>query len=389
MMARWRVDESGELAFTSKDIIASIAQLELHAQIRNIEQIGESGTLISEGPDSWVYFSDPDFGGEVGLSIEAEQDSSVITARLDFDVAPVVELLDLPIATMPFDAPLTLSTADILSTVADELSSVAEIHNVHSDAATINRIDDDVFQFELSEQGDDAPDKPIVDIEIVDQGSVFNHQFSLARAEENSGEPIGFAERFMVSPRYTEAKEPSDSIDVNEPAIVNTAEPESSFDLTAPPDSEFAISIPSDITSLEQVDQVSIYDLPVGAKVSAGIEVNPGEFHVSGNLDASINLSLGPDASGPQSIKFEGLSALGQPVEGAKAELTLDISSEYSAPQASISTQAIEDDAAISDWTSAEAAISAEPDVFADTPDHEHTNLDRPDPQQGGLDDLI
>lgn len=392
MANRLTVDSSGELIFSGADIISALDQLTTSAKIQSIEQLDMTGTLIEDGPDSWVYFSDPDFVGDVALKVVAEQDQSILTSNIALAVTAIEEAIEaLPIASFIPTLPLQLTANEILSTVDAELNDDAQVHNLTSAQFDINAVDDDLFELIAhdDEQGE-LHTSGQVDLEITSGGDIVNHRFEL-QSTSSDGQPLGFGPDQFVRPMHTELR---DEIPSGMGGELRNELPDASDtpvpDIEAALDGVTLIEMPSEIIdALSSVDHIAISQLPEGAAINNGIEMAPGEFHLSDHLDSPIQMTLTNAEPGDHSLHFQGLNTIGNPVEGASAQRLLQIDESHQSEQAAniAPMQEMNDDDGASDWTQG-PAVDDVVDPFGDTPDQDHGSpLDRGD--QPNIDDHL
>lgn len=392
MANRLTVDGSGELIFSGADIVAALDQLDTSAKIQSVEQLGVSGTLIEDGPDTWVYFSDPDFIGDVALKVVAEQDQSILTSNIALAVTAIEEAVnELPVASFIPTLPLQLSTNEILSTVDVDLNDGAQVHNLTSDQFEINAVDDDLFELIArdDEQGE-LHTSGQVELEITSGGEIVNHRFELQSASSND-QPLGFGPDQSVRPVHTELR---DEIRGEMGGEVRNELPDASDapapDIEAALDGVTLIEMPSEIVdAMSAVDHIAISQLPEGAAINNAIEMAPGEFHISDNLDSPIQMTLNNAEPGEHSLHIQGLNTIGNPVEGASAQRVLQIDESHQSDQA-VSVEPVHELNDVNDtgdWTQG-STIDDGIDPFADTPDHDQGSpFDRGD--QPNIDDQL
>jgi len=120
----------------------------------------------------------------------------------------------------------------------------------------------------------------------------------------------------------TSATQPDDSQGTADAGASSEA-PET--DYSAAPGDTVSIAIPEDVADNPDVDQVVISDLPEGAEVQGGLENADGDTVITGDLSQPVSVNLGDSFEGDTSITMTGLDANDTPVDGAAAQVTMDV----------------------------------------------------------------
>jgi len=152
---------------------------------------------------------------------------------------------------------------------------------------------------------------------------------------------------------------PTDADD--EPEIQkSTVEPtvnDNNSDYTVAPGNSVNIMIDEDIVNNADIDSVVMSGLPDGIEPQNGVELDGGDFVISGELSQPITLDVADEFSGEVTMTLSGIDSQDQPVDGATQEVIIDVDESYAMQGSSANNAdplAIENGGENTDWTTAD-----------------------------------
>ncbi|MGK0250120.1 MAG: hypothetical protein ACI910_002889, partial [Oleispira sp.] len=109
------LDEFGALHLVENDILAEL-NLDLSFDVTSVDYNGDDGTLVENGDDNWVFWTDDDFSGPLDLDVSTTDGESVAMHSLQLDVA---EYEDPSPAARQADEPSTQENHDTQTVTLD------------------------------------------------------------------------------------------------------------------------------------------------------------------------------------------------------------------------------------------------------------------------------
>ncbi len=343
--AEYTMAEDGSLTLTTAELLDQVGAVDSTGSIDDVTVDPDAGTVIDNGDGTYTFWSDPDYNGTVQLQVSASDANNSGTGNINLTITAEN---DAPEVSGAVEADLvetgtqTFTLEELLANVSDVDGDNLTVSNFQSDHAT------------MTDNGDGT--------------------YTLVADENHEGE---VDMTFDVSDG-TETVQASLSGDTRPDAVAD------GIDAQAAPGGSVSVSIPTDISGDASVDSVVIGGLPEGATLSSGIDNGDGSYTLSGDLSQPVSMTLGDNFEGTAVLDIQGMDQLNNPVDGAEATTSVEVSSDYALDGSSAdNAEAIDDTVAADDWTTA-AADAGGVDPLADTGGAEDNT---PDQNNGGDND--
>jgi hypothetical protein len=311
--AAFVMNDDGSVLIEADDLLESQG---LDSNVTNVDTVnysGEDGVLIDNENGTWTFWSDPDYGGSIGVDFATDTGSSYtvdldITALNDSEESTTTE------ETIAEESSTTIITIQQLLANAEGIEGEnLSVSNFQSDNATIIDLLDGTYS-----------------------------------VEQNSDSAGAFDISYSVS---------NDIEIVNSSMTLNSTPEVEGFDYNAAPGGSVNISVPTEISSNNDVDHMIVSGLPDGVTPQSGIEQGEGEYLISGDLTQSITLNISEYSTADITMDMSGVNSMDQAVEGATGQVSIDVDSSYEMQGSSADNQQMitgSDDNSAGDWTTSD-----------------------------------
>ncbi len=334
------IAHNASLCFTKEDMLAQVSDLQDdNLSIESVQLIDGQGLLEVDENGIYTFTPAEGFSGEAQVAFVATDGNESVQSHFNINIAPTEDAL-----SVTDEGAVELDAAHLLNQLGlDENEAIVGLEETNDSGALIDNGDDtwtfwpdDSFNGELG-----------LSLTTGDENNLETHSLTLpVEMREQEAQTSENAEN-QATQSTSETQEVS--FDANS---AETEEPEDA-DINAAPGELVQLNLPESVISDESVQQVEISGLPEGASIENALEGADGSFILSGDLSKPANIQLGDEFEGKLDINLQGLDGLGNQVENASAQVSMDVDKAHSSQNTSNTDPShTEGNTSGGDWTS-------------------------------------
>jgi hypothetical protein len=339
------VDYGSSLSFTDEDMLQTVTDMQGdELTVESLQLIGGQGLLETDDDGNYTFTPADGFTGEAIIGFVVTDGENSVQSHFNVNVADTQNAFELS-----DDGSFTIEQSSVLSLLAlDDTATVSALDHSGDDGTVIDNGDDswtfwpdDSFNGDLAltvetMSGGESSEHDLV-VQI-DTGDVNEASEAVTQTDTVDADQVVTQSNDIVIGTETENEDVDDA------------------DVTAAPGSTTSVSIPDDVASHDMVEQVEVSGLPEGAVVENSLPGDDGSFIITGDLSQSVSITLGDEFEGVSDIQFQGLDNMGGDVEGAQAEVSIQIDDQYTMQTNSATTPSanasVDNQGQGADWTS-------------------------------------
>ncbi|MGB0937455.1 MAG: tandem-95 repeat protein [Colwellia sp.] len=311
--AAFVMNDDGSVLIEADDLLESQGLDSNATNVDTVNYSGEDGVLIDNENGTWTFWSDPDYGGPIGVDFTTDG-SSTYTVDLEITALNNAQETTTTEEAVVEESPATIvTTEELLANVEGIEGENLSVSNLQSDNATITDLLDGTYSIEQNSDSEGA----------------FDISYSVSNG--------------------------TDTVDSS--MTLNSTPATEEFDYNAAPGGSVNISVPTEISSNSDVDHMIISGLPDGVTPQSGIDQGDGEYLISGDLTQPITLNISESATADITMDMSGLNSMDQAVEGATGQVSIDVDPSYEMQGSSADNQQMitgSEDNSSGDWTTSD-----------------------------------
>ncbi|MGF1727508.1 tandem-95 repeat protein, partial [Photobacterium nomapromontoriensis] len=388
-IATTEIDANNTLTFTDSDLLAQLSDANNDTlSIESVQLISGQGVLAVNGEGEYSFSPAQGYNGEAQIAFVATDGEDSV--RSHFNVNVTESEPESAFMLNEFGA-LELADSDILASL--NLHEGTEITTVeyHGEAGTLVEDGDSGWVFWTDEEFNGK-----LDLEVTTSEGESNTLHELTLEVDEYRDPEATSEVKFDEALGVEREFDTQTTVLDDEALGDAAEArevdEGGADISVAPGGTIRVDIPDEITDNPDVVQVEISNLPEGATISNGILNDDGSYTVSGDLARPATMSLSDEHEGSTTVHFEGQTEIGEPVDGATGDVTIEIDDAH-AMQTSHRSQdeplgSQSEDSGVGDWMQGDNRDTGI-DVMDDSSSYENDEHSSQQDDHGIVDDNV